>query len=230
MIAACLLTALALGGATVGLLWGKRRFSVYLGAAGGGLLFGIAAFWILPEIAGELNWFTACSLAAAASFAIALLDRYFEHSGASPKQKVVGPLLVAAAIHSFLDGWSLQAVSNQQVASIIVPLGLALHKVPEGLALGWVTGHSFISRSKAAAVCFLAEAMTVVGAVVEPLVDRSATRAFGAWWMAAVLAIIAGSFFFLGLHAVLPLRRRTGAMTVFFLTTLGVGGIALLKS
>ena len=231
MIAACLLTVLALGGAAVGLLLGERRhFSVYLGAAGGGLLFGIAVFWILPEIASELNWLTACFLAAAACSGIALLHWYFEHSGAAPGQEVMGPLLAAAAIHSFLDGWSLRAVSSQQVASIVVPLGLALHKVPEGLALGWVTGHSFASRPRAMVVCFLAEVMTVAGATVEPLVDYSATRALGAWWMAVVLAIIAGSFFFLGIHAVLPTRRKAGVMTVFLLTTLSVGGVTFLRS
>jgi zinc transporter ZupT len=230
MALACLLTVLALGGVLVGLRLGTRHFSVYLGAAGGGLLFGMAAFWILPEIAGELNWLRACLLAAAACFGITLLDRRFEHSRDSRGQQVIGPLLLAAAIHSFLDGWSLRAVSNRQIANIVVPLGLALHKVPEGLALGWVIGHASTSRSKAAMACFLAEAMTVAGAVVEPYVDYSATRAFGAWWMAAVLAVIAGSFFFLGLHAILPVRRRAGVMAVFFVTVLSVGGIALLKS
>lgn len=226
MFAACLLTALALSGVLIGTLLGERRFPVYLGAAGGGLLFGIAVFWILPEIASELNWLAACFLAAAAGLGIALLDRHFEHPGDLPGQKVIGPLLLATAIHSLLDGWSLRAVSHQQVASIVVPLGLALHKGPEGLALGWVTGHSFPSRTKAITLCFLAEAMTIVGAAVEPFLDDSATKAWGAWWMAAVLAVIAGSFSFLGIHALLPMRRRTGAMAVFLLATLSVGGVA----
>jgi zinc and cadmium transporter len=231
MVTACLLTVLALGGAVAGLLLGKRRrFSAYLGAAGGGLLFGIAVFWILPEIASELNWLIAFLLATAACFGIALLDRYFEHTGSSPGQEVIGPLLAATAVHSFLDGWSLRAVSNQQVASVVVPLGLALHKVPEGLALGWVTGHSFVSRPKAIALCFLVEAMTMAGALVEPIIDRSATGAFGTWWMAVVLAVIAGSFSFLGIHTVLPVRRRAGVMAVFLATMLSVGGATLFRS
>ncbi len=230
MVIACLLTVLALSGAAAGLLLGKRRrFSVYLGAAGGGLLFGIAVFWILPEIASELNWLAAFLLAAAACFGIALLDRHFQHADSSPGREVIGPLLAAAAIHSFLDGWSLRAVSSQHVANIVVPLGLAFHKIPEGLALGWVTSHSFASRSKAMAICFLVESMTIAGAAVEPSVDNSAARAFGTWWMAVVLAIIAGSFSFLGLHAVLPARRRAGVIAVFLLTTLGVGGVSWLR-
>jgi zinc transporter ZupT len=121
-------------------------------------------------------------------------------------------------------------VSNQQVASVVVPLGLALHKVPEGLALGWVTGHSFVSRPKAIAFCFLVEAMTMAGALVEPIIDRSATGAFGTWWMAVVLAVIAGSFSFLGIHTVLPVRRRAGVMAVFLATMLSVGGATLFRS
>src|SRR3954453_20976235 len=103
MITACLLTVLALGGVAAGLFLGKRRrFSVYLEAAGGGLLFGIAVFWILPEIVSELSWFAALLLAAAACFGIALLDRHFDSTGSSPGQEVIGPLLAAAAVHSFL--------------------------------------------------------------------------------------------------------------------------------
>jgi len=230
MAAACLLTLLAVSGAAAGLLLGKKRqFSVYLGAAGGGLLFGIAVFWILPEIASELNWLTAFLLSAGVCFGIALLHRFSESAGPSPGQEVIGPLLAAAAIHSFLDGWSVRAISNQQVADVVAPLGLALHKIPEGLALGWIAGHSFASRWKAMAVCVFVEAITIAGALLEPGVDQSATKEFGPWWMALVLAIIAGSFGFLGVHAVLPARRRAGVLAVFLATSLSMGGAALFR-
>ena len=65
---------------------------------------------------------------------------------------------------------------------------------------------------------------------MEPIIDQSAMGAFGAWWMAAVLAVIAGSFLFLGIHTVLPARRKAGVMAVFLATTLSVGGATLLKS
>ena len=225
---AFLLTVLATGGAAAGLLLGeRRRFSLYLGAAGGGLLLGIALFWILPEIAGQLSWLTALLLTSAACFGMALLDRHFD-TGNWQGREVIGSLLTAAAIHSFLDGWSLRAVSGQQAASVVVPLGLALHKVPEGLALGWVTGHSFVSRWKAVSLCALVEAVTVAGAWVEPRADQSAIKAFGPWWMAVVLAVIAGSFSFLGIHAVLPARRKAGVVAIFLMTLLIVGGATLL--
>lgn len=231
MAAAYLLTLLGVSGAAAGLLLGKKRqFSAYLGAAGGGLLFGIAVFWILPEIASELNWLLAFFLAAGAYFGITLLDRFFESADPLPAQEVIGPLLAAAAVHSFLDGWSLRAVSNQQVANVVVPLGLALHKIPEGLALGWITGRSFTSPWKALTACAFAEAATIAGALIEPRVDQSATREFGAWWMAVVLAIIAGSFFFLGVHAVLPARRKVGVLAVFLATSLSIGGVTLFRS
>ncbi len=57
MGAAWLLTLLALAGVVTGVLMGQaRKLSTYLGAAGGGLLFGIALFWLLPEIAQNSGW------------------------------------------------------------------------------------------------------------------------------------------------------------------------------
>jgi zinc and cadmium transporter len=230
MAAAFLLTVLATGGAAAGLFLGERhRVSLYLEAAGGGLLLGIALFWILPEIASELNWLVAPFLMLAACFGIAQIDHYFKSTGSSPRREVIGPLLTAAAIHSFLDGWSLRAVWSQQAASLAVPLGLALHKVPEGLALGWVTGHAFVSRWKALGLCAFVEAITVMGAWAEPRIDQSAVKEFGPWWMAVVLAIIAGSFSFLGIHAVLPARRKAGVVAIFFATLLSVAGATLIR-
>ncbi|MBV9157219.1 MAG: hypothetical protein JO097_13230, partial [Acidobacteriaceae bacterium] len=132
-----------------------------------------------------------------------------------PGHAVIGPLLAATAAHSFLDGWSVRLFTGQPVASIAVPLGLGLHKIPEGLAVGWIARKSMASPWKAAAAGLAVEAMTLVGAWAEPKVDASGAARFGALWSAAVLAIIAGSFLFLGLHAVLPVRRRAGVIAVF---------------
>ncbi len=78
-------------------------------------------------------------------------------------------------------------------------------------------------------LCALAEALTIVGALAERSIDQSAIKEFGAWWMAVVLAMIAGSFSFLGIHAVLPARRKTGVIAIFFAAILSVGGVALFK-
>jgi hypothetical protein len=219
MGAAWLLTVLAVAGIVTGVLMGRVSvLSSLLGAAGGGLLAGIALFWLLPEIAAGVGWTAALLMALIACVVMLLLDRFLEHSDYMPGHSVIGPLLVAAALHSFLDGWSVRAFSGQALADVAVPVGLALHKVPEGLALGWISHKSLRSASKSIAAGAAAESMTLLGGFVEPRTNQFGLLAFGAWWEAVVLAVIAGSFLFLGCHALLPDWKRPRMLLVFFAT------------
>jgi len=226
---AWVLTLLAWGGAAAGLSLGQSRaLSSHLAAAGGGLLFGLALFWLIPEIAVTTGWMAAFGLALAACGALLLLDRGLLHTGHSPRH-VLGPLLLATAAHSFLDGWSVRAISGQRLTDVAVPLGLALHKVPEGVAVGWAARKFLPSAWEAAAVSVGVEAVTLIGAFLEPRVDQTGAARFGEWWTATVVAIIAGSFLFLGFHAVLPARRKAGVMAVFVATLLAIGGLAMAR-
>jgi hypothetical protein len=216
MAVACLLTLLALCGIGVGVLMGQSRaLSSHLGAAGGGLLFGIALFWLIPELATTAGRLPAFAMAAAAACVLMLLDWYLTYIGHSPRHGIVGPLLIATAIHSFLDGWSVRALTGHRLAQVAVPIGLSLHKVPEGVALGWITRKSMSSAGKAATASAAVELFTLAGALIEPAANRSGAAAFGAWWTAGVLAVISGSFLFLGLHAVWPSWRRPGLLVLF---------------
>jgi zinc transporter ZupT len=231
MAAAWVLTLLAFAGIACGLFLDRfLRLSDRLSAAGGGLLFGIAIFWVVPEIAEGAGWLVGILLVVAACGGVAGLDRLLLHTGHSPRHGVVGPLLAATAVHSFLDGWSVRALAIQPVANIAAPLGLGLHKIPEGLALGWIVRRSIASKWKAAGAAGAVELMTLAGAFVEPRAYRSGTAAFGGWWSAVVLAIIAGSFLFLGLHALLPARKRADVVAAFIATLGLVGGLALIRS
>lgn len=230
MLAAWALTLLAFVGIGAGLFLGEAaRISDHLAAAGGGLLFGISLFLVIPEIAEASGWAAAILLAIAACCVLLGLDRLLLHTGHSPRHGVIGPLLAATAIHSFLDGWSLRALSVQPVADVATPLGLALHKIPEGLALGWFTRRSFSSIWRAATVACFVEAATLAGAFVEPSANESGIAAFGPWWSAVVLAIVAGGFLFLGVHALVSARSRPGVVPVFMATLATVGGIALVR-
>jgi zinc transporter ZupT len=230
MAVAWLLTVLAWAGIAAGIYLSEpRRLSAHLAAAGGGLLFGISLFWIVPEMAETSGTGAAVALAFAVCGILAILDRLLLHTGHSPRHGILAPLFAATAIHSFVDGWSLRALATQPLANIAVPLGLALHKVPEGLALGWVTRRSMDRSWRAMTACAGVEALTVIGAAVEPRANESGSAAFGPWWTVTVLAIIAGSFLFLGLHAVLPNWKKGGVVTVFLGTLLVVGIVGTLK-
>ena len=230
MLAAWALTLLAFAGIWAGLFLGhEAKLSDHLAAAAGGLLFGISLFLVIPEIAEASGWLAAILLAAAACCVLLGVDRLLIHTGHSPRHGVIGPLLAATAIHSFLDGWSLRALSVQPFANVAVPLGLALHKMPEGLALGWIGRRSFSSIWKAATIGCIVEAATLVGAWIEPRANESGVDVFGPWWSAVVLAIVAGGFLFLGVHALAPARSRPGVAPIFMVTLATVGGIALVR-
>lgn len=224
MAVAWLLTLLALAGVIAGVRLGQARtLSSHIAAAGGGLLFGIALFWVVPEIAEISGWAAAYLLPLLVGCMLAAADWLLVHTRHSPRQGVIGPLLAATAVHSFLDGWSVRAFSGQPLTNVAVPIGLALHKIPEGLALGWVARRASSSLWQAAAAAGAVELLTLVGAVVEPRANRSGSLTFGVWWNAGVLAVISGSFLFLGFHALWPSWKRPGVMIVFLASLLLVG-------
>lgn len=217
MAAAWALTLLALCGVAIGVSLGQKRLlSAHFSAAGGGLLLGIGLFWLMPEIAELSGWPIAAGFTAAVFCAVGLLDRLLLHAEHGSREGILVPLFGATAVHSFFDGWSVRMLTAQALAGVAAPVGLALHKIPEGLALGWIARRSMKSTRMAVGVSVAVELVTLLGAFVEPAANRSGAAVFGHWWTAAVLAVIAGSFLFLGFHTVLPNRKNTGVVAIFF--------------
>ncbi|MBV8551230.1 MAG: hypothetical protein JOY54_08005 [Acidobacteriaceae bacterium] len=230
MAIASLLTLLALAGVAAGLFMAHVRFlPVHLAAAGGGLLFGLSLFWVVPEIAESAGHAVAWSLVVAVCGALVFADRVLLHE-IEEAGHVVGPLLAAAAVHSFVDGWSVRAIAGNPLKDAALALGLALHKAPEGLALGWICRRSLPAIWEAAAISVSIELLTLVGAAIEPAASRSGTAAFGPWWTAGVLSVIAGSFLFLGLHAILPNRKRPSVIGAFVGTLVLVACASLVRT
>jgi len=207
MAAALLLTCLALAGVMAGALL-QRSISHHVAAVGGLLLLGVAFIWIVPEIADSWNWPWAVLAVTLVAVLLALFDHALIRLGHSPRHGVIAPLLAATAIHSLLDGWSIRTLAAHPFTEIFVPTGLALHKIPEGFALGWVLRRSVPSPWHAVFFGISAELFTLVGALLQPSANRLGLERFGPSWTPAVLSVIAGAFVFLGCHALLPYFRR----------------------
>jgi len=207
MAAAALLTGLALVGVVGGVLF-HGGISNWLAAVGGLLLFVVAFVWVVPEIAEAWGWPLAILGMSVVAVFLALADSALIRLGHSPRHGVMAPLLVATAIHSLLDGWSIRELAAHPVPLALVPIGLGLHKIPEGFALGWVLRRSISSHARAIGAAASAELFTLVGAFLQPVADRSGLEKFGPAWTPAVLCVIAGAFVFLGCHAVLPFFRH----------------------
>jgi zinc and cadmium transporter len=233
-----LITIIAVLSAAVGVwLTSFTGLSRRLVPFGGGVLLGVALFWVLPEMAQFFSWQGAILWLASGFLVLAAIDRYVypvcpacspshEHEHDHCATRLHGfatPLLAAAALHSALDGWSA-AVSQNAGFSLALIGAIAVHKIPEGLALGVIARASLGSRASALAWCALAQMTTIAGAglasVLAPHLDSQALH--------ALLALAGGSFLYLGGHAVHGELRRSGTPTLVPALT-GVAGSSVLR-
>jgi zinc transporter ZupT len=204
---------------------------------GGGTLLGVGMFWVLPEMAESLHWPGAVMWLAGGCLLLLSIDRYVypvcpscspEHDHAHCSTRLHGfalPLLIASAIHAAMDGWSAAAAVEEQALEAGFLLGIAAHKVPEGLALGVISRAALRSRGVAIAWCTLAQSATLAGAAAEGVL----APLLGAQVMHALLALAGGSFLYLGWHAVHGEFRRSGASPALFPALTGVAGSSVLR-
>jgi zinc transporter ZupT len=197
---------------------------------GGGVLMGVATFWILPEMAESLGWPAALTLIAAGFGLLWVIDRYVHpvcpacsHSHDHEKCEATlhgfaTPLLAAAALHSALDGWSAG------FGGVFV-WAVAFHKIPEGIALGAIARASLNSRATAVLLCALAESSTLVGAGLEGVLapHLNATN------LHVLLALAGGSFLYLGGHAVHGELRHNGRTPALLPAFAGMAGSSLVR-
>lgn len=176
-------------------------FARRLSSLNGGLLIGIATFWILPEVAVTESWPAALAWLVGGFALLFAIDRYIQPVCSTCTHAVSTVLLVAAAAHCFLDGWLIQASlvaggQRQMTAGIIA--GIVLHKIPEGLALGVMLRSALKSERKAMLASAGFQLVTWLGIVAEGYMSP---------WIApglvqGLLALTGGGFLFLGYHAV----------------------------
>jgi zinc transporter ZupT len=203
----------------------------------GGVLMGVTIFWVLPELADFLSWFKASAWIAAGFVVLWVLDRFIhpvcpacshshdhEHCSAD-LHGFAPPLLIAAAIHSALDGWSVSAANGSAHLGIPFVLAIAIHKIPEGLALGVIAKAAMASRGAALGWCLLAESATLAGAALE----LTLAPYLGPQALNALLAIAGGTFLYLGGHAVHGEFRRRGVAPGFLPALAGIASPSVFR-
>src|SRR5215469_11432743 len=173
--APALATAVGLCGAVLGVwLTGLRQGFRVVVPFSDCVLLGVALFGLVPELAGEVGWTVSTLLFATGYGALLVVNRYVypvcptcshdhDHNAcATELHGFAGPLIAGAALHSFLDGWSIATVQAAAPLGlrVAVPLAIGLHKLPEGIALGGVLRASMGSRRAALAGALLAEGAT----------------------------------------------------------------------
>ena len=203
----------------------------------GGALVGVALFWVLPEMAEFFRWPGAVARVATGFVLLWSIDRFVypvcpacSHSHdhdhcATRLHGFATPLLAAAALHSALDGWSVAAARDQSNFGAALALGIAAHKIPEGVALGVIARAALSSPAAALGWCALAQSATLAGAGLEALLAPRLDSA----GVHALLALAAGSFLYLGMHAVHGELRRSGSAAAFVPALTGVAGSSVLR-
>ena len=195
------MTAVAFAAAGI-VLTQRPRFTSWLVRVSGVLLVAAAIFGVIPELISDIGVIRVVPLAVAGFAILGLVDRYVApvcptgdyqwHAG------YLTPLLAATAIHSFVDGWGLVAVSLAETAGAnAIFAAIFLHKVPEGLILGGLVGGFVRNRTAAASLCLLAESATLIGGATGLWMTPAA-------WVSWPLALAAGSFVYLGIQAIRP--------------------------
>ena len=233
-----LATAAGVSGAALG-IWltearARARVAVPLTA---GILLGVALFGLLPELVESAGW-PACLAMLAAGYAMLAVPARLGYSVcpscahdhdhgacASELHGFAAPLLAGAALHSFLDGWSLGAAQLAPAGlRFAAPLAIALHKAPEGIALGGMLCASMKSRAWAMALAGLAEFVTLPGSMLALWLAPH----LGDKWIAYPLGLTAGWLCYLGFHAAHEERKRRGARRAFVTAAAGMAGAALI--
>ncbi len=233
-----ILLALTLAAAWLGIALGGRASFTRVLPFSGGVLIGVAAFWVFPEIAAQYGWVGAlCGIVVGFSL-LWLVNQYLypvcpacsaDHDHASCSQPLHGfsaPLFAAAGLHSFFDGWSLGvAQQSSQEVRLAFLAGIAIHKIPEGLALGVLFLAATGSVWKAWVSCAAVQSVMVIGGLLAVF----ASPHFGPNWISGLLSIAAGVFFYLGYHAIESECQARGVRTAFWPALTGVAGAAALR-
>lgn len=232
------ITAIAILSAAGGVwLTSVHAWSRRLVPFSGGLLMGVALFWVLPEMAQFFHWFNALAWILAGIGALWAVDRFVypvcpacshSHSHddcATTLHGFAPPLLLAAGLHSALDGWSLSAAHDSQVLGPAFVLAIAVHKIPEGLALGVIARAAMDSRRAALGWCSLAESATLLGAGLEVVLAPH----LGPQALHSLLALAGGTFLYLGGHAVHGEFRRRGLATALYPALAGIAAPSLFR-
>ncbi|MGA3096301.1 MAG: hypothetical protein ABSF25_07595 [Bryobacteraceae bacterium] len=240
MAAPALATAVGLGGAAAGLwLTGAHRRARLVVPFSAGILLGVALFGLVPELALESGWIPALTVFAAGYALLLVVNRYVypvcptcahdhDHNACGTElHGFAGPLLAAAAIHSFMDGWS---VATTQLSAplglrVAVPLAVAIHKIPEGIALGGILRVSVKGRARVLSWCAIAEGTTLVGGAA----GLCLAPLLGTAWTTYPVGLTAGWLCYLGFHAVHEEWKRRGAAPAVLSALAGVAAAALIE-
>lgn len=177
-----------------------------------GTLLAASCFHIIPEaLHAGLSWVSILLALASGYGLFFLLSRYvshvcpacsashFDHASPSKVNNVFFMLAIALTIHSVMDGIAIALspeLSSKADSSVFFTI--AIHKLPEGLALCALLLKAGYDKNKALMRTLLFEVSTLAGWAIGYWILKNN---IGLGWMDLVMVHIAGGFVYLALHA-----------------------------
>jgi len=204
-----------------------------------GVLLGVVFFGLLPELVVEIGWPVTGTCFVAGYGLLYWINRHVapvcpscahDHNHESCDAVLHGfaaPMIGASMLHSFFDGWTIATaqLASHQGIRLAAALAVALHKIPEGIALGAIVRASVSSRATALFWSVLAEATTLLGGIL----GLAIAPQLGTAWITYPLTLAAGWLFYLGAHAVHEEWKRRGPAPAFITALAGAAGAAALQ-
>lgn len=204
-----------------------------------GVLIGVVLFGLLPELIEECGWVLTLAFFGGGYGLLFWVNRNVapicptcshDHDHQHCDTALHGfaaPLIGASLLHSFFDGWSISTVqfASHDAIRLAVPLAIALHKIPEGMALGAIVRASVSSRGTAAFWSIVVEGATLAGG----LLALAISPRIGTAWITYPLGLAAGWLFYLGTHAIHEEWKRRGPLPAFVTALTGAAGAAALQ-
>ncbi len=196
-----------------------------------GVLLAIAVVIIVPEAHVEGSFLTTIIALGVGYLIFYLVSKYvfhvcpacaashFDLNATKKFSEIARAMIVAFSLHSFFDGIALASGGMHSehlhfdVMSILI--ALSIHKLPEGLALSSLMISTDTDKKVILRNVLLIESITIIGAVFGELVINKFIPFIYINWM---MIVIAGSFIYLSLHAVLGelLQKHTKLVLTFY--------------
>ncbi len=124
---------------------------------------------------------------------------HFDEQTTKKFSEIVLLMITALSLHSLFDGLALSiGISDDHFGGDSIFFAIAVHKLPEGLALASLMTGANYAKSKIILYVFLVQLITVLGAILGSYlisVDISIS------WISYIMLHIAGGFIYLAYHA-----------------------------
>jgi ZIP family zinc transporter len=192
---------------------GASAQQAMLGFGGGVMLAAALLTLLLPALdaaavlAGHPAWAAAlvASGLVAGGLALAAMDRALPHQHlGGEERKRVALVALAIALHNLPEGLAV-GVASATAGGAAVTLGIALQNVPEGLVVAAALASLGIARGRAVAAAIATGLVEPVGGVAGAILADASAAA-----MPWALAFAAGAMVFVVLHEIVPALRREG--------------------